>query len=157
MTMGSRINEARRRKGYTQEYVALTLGVSRQAVYKWERDLAKPDTNNLIALSNLLDTTVDYLLCKEAVCTVPPVNPGAFSTSGWILVLLAILTHWICVFCGLFDEMAMIPLRNGGGLGVWWLWYGETSGALAMQILIALMWIAAFVLFFIARRIRKQK
>ncbi len=157
MTTGGRICERRKQKGYTQEYVALKLGVSRQAVYKWERDLAKPDSNNLIALSKLLDTSVDYLLCNEIGRAVPPVNPDVFSTSGWILVLLAIITHWICVFCGLFDEMSMIPLRNGGGLGVWWLWYGETSGALTMQILIAVMWIAAFVLFYIARRIQKQK
>ena len=61
MTIGNRIAELRKAKGFTQEYVAEQLGVSRQAVSKWEKDQSTPDTNNLIALSSLLDATVEYI------------------------------------------------------------------------------------------------
>ncbi len=61
MTIGKRISELRKAKGYTQEYVAEQLGVSRQAVSKWEKDLTSPDTKNLIALSKLFGATVEYI------------------------------------------------------------------------------------------------
>ena len=48
--------------GYTQEYVAETLGVSRQAVSKWENGTSEPSTANLMALAKLYQVTVDELL-----------------------------------------------------------------------------------------------
>ena len=61
MTIGNRIAELRKVKGFTQEYVAEQLGVSRQAVSKWEQDQTSPDTKNLIALAELLDTDIGFL------------------------------------------------------------------------------------------------
>ena len=61
MTIGTRIASLRKAKGFTQEYVAEQLGVTRQAVSKWEQDQTSPDTNNLIALSQLLGASVEYL------------------------------------------------------------------------------------------------
>lgn len=61
MTIGGRIRELRRNKDYSQEYIAAVLGVSRQAVSKWENDISSPDTKNLIALAELLDSTVEYI------------------------------------------------------------------------------------------------
>ena len=67
MTIGSRIAQLRRSKGFTQEYIADQLGVSRQAVSKWEQDQTSPDTKNLIALAQLLDTSIEYIASgKEA-------------------------------------------------------------------------------------------
>ncbi len=48
--------------GYTQEYVAEALGVSRQAVSKWENGTSEPSTANLMALSRLYGLSVDELL-----------------------------------------------------------------------------------------------
>ncbi|MEE0636314.1 MULTISPECIES: helix-turn-helix domain-containing protein [Adlercreutzia] len=45
--------EERRRCGMTQEFVAHELGVSRQAVSKWEKGTSDPSTHNLIALAEL--------------------------------------------------------------------------------------------------------
>lgn len=67
MTIGNRISELRKAKGYTQEYVAEQLGVSRQAVSKWEQDQTSPSTDNLIALSKLLDARVEYLATGNGV------------------------------------------------------------------------------------------
>lgn len=60
MTLGERIGNLRRDAGYSQEYVAESLGVSRQAVSKWETDLSDPDTENLIKLAELLNTSVQF-------------------------------------------------------------------------------------------------
>lgn len=46
----------------TQEYVAEQIGVSRQAVSKWEQGTSEPNTSNLLALSRLFGITVDELL-----------------------------------------------------------------------------------------------
>ena len=48
--------------GYTQEYVAEALGVSRQAVSKWENGTSEPSTSNLMALAKLYGLSVDELL-----------------------------------------------------------------------------------------------
>ena len=61
MTLGQRISELRKERGYAQEYVAEQLNVSRQAVSKWETDQCAPDTYNLIALSELFGVSVEYL------------------------------------------------------------------------------------------------
>ncbi len=62
MNTGERIAALRKEKGYSQEYVARQIGVSRQAVHKWEKETSSPDTNNLIALAQVLDTTVEYIV-----------------------------------------------------------------------------------------------
>lgn len=56
MTMGERIAAKRKQKGFTQEYLAAKPGISRQSVSKWEKDITRPDTANLMRLSRLLDT-----------------------------------------------------------------------------------------------------
>ena len=61
MTIGQRISELRKDHGYSQEYVAEKLDVSRQAVSKWECDASSPDTYNLIALAELFGVSVEYI------------------------------------------------------------------------------------------------
>ena len=60
--IANRLVELRRAHGYSQEELAAKLGVSRQAVSKWERSEASPDTDNLIALARLYDISLDGLL-----------------------------------------------------------------------------------------------
>ena len=72
MTIGQRICELRKERGYSQEYVAERLDVSRQAVSKWETDLCAPDTYNLIALSELLGASVEYIATGKQQNEVPP-------------------------------------------------------------------------------------
>ena len=54
----------RREQGWSQEELAIRLGVSRQAVSKWERAEASPDTDNLIALARLYGISLDQLLLQ---------------------------------------------------------------------------------------------
>lgn len=65
-TIGSRIAARRREKGMSQENLAEKLGVSSQAVSKWENDASCPDISLLPALAKLLDLTVDELLTGES-------------------------------------------------------------------------------------------
>jgi len=64
-TLGARIAELRKEKGYKQDEIAEKLGVSPQAVSKWENDITCPDIMTLPALAGMLDTTVDFLLSGE--------------------------------------------------------------------------------------------
>ena len=62
MNMSDRIQYLRKTKGISQEELADKVGVSRQAVSKWENGTSDPNTTNLIALSRLYKVTPEDLL-----------------------------------------------------------------------------------------------
>jgi len=66
MTLGEKLANARKEKNITQEQLADYLGVSRQSISKWESDIAYPETEKLVRISELFDCSLDYLL-KENV------------------------------------------------------------------------------------------
>lgn len=67
-SLGETLKAHRTDRGFTQEYVAEALGVSRQAVSKWENGTSDPSTANLMALAKLYGLSVDELLRKtEAI------------------------------------------------------------------------------------------
>ena len=68
-TMGKRIMQLRKEKGYTQEQLAEMMGVSAQAVSKWENDVSCPDISILPMLAERLGVTTDELL------GVKPIEP----------------------------------------------------------------------------------
>ncbi|MGM9942120.1 MAG: helix-turn-helix domain-containing protein [Bulleidia sp.] len=61
VTLGETLKNARMEKQMTQEFVAESIGVSRQAVSKWENGTSDPSTSNLIALSRLYDIPAGQL------------------------------------------------------------------------------------------------
>lgn len=65
MTIGKRIGQLRRARGMTQDAMAEQLGVSPQAVSKWENDQTCPDISLLPKLARFLGVTVDHLLTGE--------------------------------------------------------------------------------------------
>lgn len=60
-----RLFEYRKANGFSQEELAEKIGVSRQAISKWERGESSPDTENLIALSRLYNVTIDEMINTE--------------------------------------------------------------------------------------------
>ena len=62
ISLGEEIKEHRTRCKMTQEFVAESLGVSRQAVSKWENGTSDPSTSNLIALAKLYGISAEELL-----------------------------------------------------------------------------------------------
>jgi transcriptional regulator with XRE-family HTH domain len=63
--IANRLYNLRKKHGLSQEELAERIGVSRQAVSKWERSESSPDTDNLIALSKIYGVTIDQMLNKE--------------------------------------------------------------------------------------------
>lgn len=63
--IANRLQKLRKEKGYSQEQLAEALGISRQAISKWERAEASPDTDNLICLAKLYGISLDNLLNLE--------------------------------------------------------------------------------------------
>lgn len=60
--MGERIGILRQEKGMTQSVLAERLGITPQAISKWERGLSFPDLSRLEELAKMLEVSVDYLL-----------------------------------------------------------------------------------------------
>ncbi|WP_295425561.1 helix-turn-helix transcriptional regulator [uncultured Subdoligranulum sp.] len=70
-TLAELLKENRIRCKMTQEFVAETIGVSRQAVSRWETGAADPSTSNLIALAKLYGVSAEELLRRAAARGCP--------------------------------------------------------------------------------------
>ena len=62
MNIADRIQYLRKQNGYSQEELADKVGVSRQAVSKWESEQSIPDLEKVIIMSELFEVTTDYIL-----------------------------------------------------------------------------------------------
>ena len=62
MNVSEKLIQLRKSKGLSQEKLAEKLGVSRQAISRWENGTALPDANNILSISKLYNVTTDYLL-----------------------------------------------------------------------------------------------
>lgn len=71
MTVGQRIAQKRKELGLSQEALGEDLGVSRQAIYKWESDTTLPEIEKLISLSRIFSVSVGWLLGVEDAPTDP--------------------------------------------------------------------------------------
>ena len=65
MTLGLRIQALRKKQGLSQEALGEALGVSRQAISKWEGDQTIPELDKLTAMAALFGVTLDYLVRGE--------------------------------------------------------------------------------------------
>ena len=78
MTLGQRIQKGRKEAGLSQEELAEQLGVSRQAVSRWENDNGYPEMEKIIRLSQIYQVSLDYLVGNEQE------KPGEdISEKGW--------------------------------------------------------------------------
>lgn len=132
MTTGQKIQTLRKQRGLTQEQLAQRLGVSRQAVSRWELDESLPETANLLPLGEVLGVSLDTLLDpaqglegpapKEEPSTPAAPSPTAPSLRGllkrrlWLfllpmeLVVFAALALWRL---GNAPSLALILLTQG--------------------------------------------
>ncbi|MDD3261402.1 MAG: helix-turn-helix transcriptional regulator [Oscillospiraceae bacterium] len=78
--IANRLVQLRKKNGFSQEELAARLGISRQAVSKWERAESSPDTDNLILLAQLYHVSLDDLLRTDDPVTPKP--PSWDSTSA---------------------------------------------------------------------------
>ena len=82
MNIADRIQNLRKSRGISQEELADKIGVSRQAVSKWESEQSTPDIEKVILLSNYFETTTDYLL--------KGIEPVDESEKQWSALLFAV-------------------------------------------------------------------
>ena len=71
MTFGEKLLMLRKEKNFSQEELAEKIGVSRQAVSRWESGETMPDSPNLLQISNLFGVSADYLLRDDYKSEVP--------------------------------------------------------------------------------------
>ena len=95
MTLGEKLSKLRKENNYTQEQLADVLGVSRQAISKWESNITYPETDKLIRISELFHCSLDYLL-KE---TEEIYNKNQYNEAG--ILSLGLLSLGLLSF-GLF-------------------------------------------------------
>ena len=129
MTIGQRIAQKRKELGLSQEGLGERLGVSRQAIYKWESDATLPEIEKLIALSRIFSVSVGWLLGEETqeadpeerelteeqlnmvqeivdryLAAQPKPEPPGRRRWPWVLGAVAALVV-IVAFVNLFDRM----------------------------------------------------
>lgn len=99
MTLGQRIQELRKQNNLSQEALGEKLGVSRQAISRWEMDGAVPEVDKLIAMSRLFHLTVGQLLGEEALAPTLESeyqSPPSHKRCSWPVILcctvLALIT-----------------------------------------------------------------
>lgn len=107
MNLAQRIQILRKQKGLSQEDLAHELGVSRQAVSKWESEQASPDLDKIILLSQFFNVSTDYLLkgiesssspIKTDPLKILSVLPTALNALGLIITVL-LWTHYQTNLC----------------------------------------------------------
>lgn len=110
MDFKERIFQARKAKGYSQEDLADTVNVSRQAVSKWETGEAMPDMEKFIALCDALDLSMEYLaLGKE----IPSPVPAPRKTRWWAGILLSAVIFFGAGFAvGHYRSQPEIPVET---------------------------------------------
>ncbi len=99
MGLGERIKAERTKNNYSQASLGRLLGVTQQAVGKWEKGSAEPDSSALSRMADLFDVSIDYLLGRATPTTKPSriplevvenaleqesLSPGMSSGSGYI-------------------------------------------------------------------------
>lgn len=130
MNISDRIQSLRKAKGITQEQLADAVGVSRQAVSKWEAEQSVPDLERVVAMAEYFDVTTDYILrgiepapTAQARERVSPrtmcIIATALDAAGLILGggLWFEYQNWLCVAVMLIFQLA--------GVTVWLLAKGE--------------------------------
>lgn len=102
MTFGGRLQQVRKAAGLSQEQLGELVGMSRQAVSKWETDQAAPDIDTLALLCGVLGVSADALLGRDAPAPAQPRAGGLEDcmrmngakrcfTAGWITALVGVV------------------------------------------------------------------
>jgi len=108
MNMADRIQYLRKIKGISQEELADKVGVSRQAVSKWESEQSTPDLNKVIIMSEYFEVTTDYIL--KGIERVTDSKIKGFEITSKILYIAStafVVIGLLCVFGGWYKEQTM--------------------------------------------------
>ena len=114
MTFGERLQSLRQRAGMSQDQLAERLGVSRQAVSRWERDETMPETDKVIAMADLFGVTTDYLLRPRPEKAEQREETPPREKTDWMERFLAFakrkwyLLGWVLIAWGALDLIQLL-------------------------------------------------
>ena len=166
MTLGEKIASARKEKGMTQEMLAEQLGVTRQAVARWETGKTLPGTANLFMLRELLGIPPEEAALEEKTEAREPDVQEKAETAGsltakqtWALIaVMAILLWFVLQFVGLGAAIGLLILLFISISGLFFIAAGKSGAATAAKaaarrvlylaaatLLAVLLWCIAFV------------
>lgn len=166
MTLGEKIASARKEKGMTQEMLAEKLGVTRQAVARWETGKALPGTANLFMLRELLGIPPEEAALEEKTETrEPDVQEKAETARSltakqtWVLIAVMAILLWLALqFVGLGAAIGLLILLFISISGLFFIAAGKSGAATAAKaaarrvlylaaatLLAVLLWCIAFV------------
>ena len=125
MTFGQKLQTLRQRAGMSQDVLAERMGVSRQAVSRWERDETMPETDKVVALADVFGVTTDYLLRPQAEeqpspeeqpprSGPAPAERDTISRLGYLAKTKGYLLGWVLIAWGVLDLVTLALM----GLGV---------------------------------------
>ncbi len=147
MTLGERIQDLRKKNGYSQEKLAEYLNMSRQAVSKWEQNVCEPNLDCLTEMARLFDVDMDYLITgssskKESNVkeqTVIIKEAGTSIQKKDIVYLLLLIVSSLCLI-GLFVYALLNPLYYDQKYSfIWWYVRFWVSSGTWFRILNAIM------------------
>lgn len=133
MKLPEKIVTLRKGRGLSQEALAEQLGVSRQAVSRWEQGSAQPDAGNLFQLSRLFQVSADYLL--DDALDQPPqsaASPAAdplrkHRLAGILLAAAGLLGNLVIYILSRAVEV-MVPVITYENGDKWYHWSSERMG-----------------------------
>jgi transcriptional regulator with XRE-family HTH domain len=115
--MGENIAALRRVAGMTQEMLADRLGVTSQAVSKWERQLSCPDVSLLPAVAEVFGVGIDELFAGASADTVPSIDALPWEEDGRVRIAVfegkRLCTHEVYE-CPDGEEMVLLIRHEGG-------------------------------------------
>ena len=138
MTIGNKILSLRKARGWSQEELAEKIGVTRQAISRWESDSAKPDADKIVDICDLFGVSADYLLrdkyAGEGESGNTPASPRSSAMNAFQVLGILMIVSAILIFCTLGIMSAANPhthvfnqIAYSGILGyimgyhMWWL------------------------------------
>lgn len=91
MALSEKLFTLRKKSGLSQEQLAEHLGVSRQAISKWESGSSMPESDKLIAICDYFDVSLDYLMrdCEEAGRVESTPSQTSRAGSGFIIGIVS--------------------------------------------------------------------
>jgi len=115
MTFAEKLYQLRKQKGLSQEQLADELGVSRQAISKWEGGACLPETEKLAQLSDFLGVSIDYLLKDNTDAVSPVENMPTTKTKANTSKILSIAFFCASAVCIAMLAVCFILNENGFG------------------------------------------
>lgn len=120
MTLGEKIYMLRTERGFSQESLGDSLGVSRQSVSKWETGQSVPELEKIVAISNLFGVTTDYLLRDEFegidIGNSSTAPEGTVYSAGHNMVYVSRRFHFEYKSKKMIGNIPLVHIHTGAGL-----------------------------------------